>query len=186
MAGAWPGAQMTSAGTNDFGENIYSVDIPAGATKVIFTNGTAQTVDITLSGEEGYYTDGTQTDGKFNALTWSSGSTGGGGDIGGGDIGGSGTTVKFTDNQKWGTVYAYFFSDSQIDMAGAWPGTPMTFLETNGYGENVYTVDIPAGATKVIFSNGTAQTVDIDLTGAEGFYTDGSQTEGKFNALPWA
>lgn len=98
----------------------------------------------------------------------------------------SGDTVKFTDNQNWGTVYAYFWSDSQTNMAGAWPGTKMTSLGTNSYGESIYSVNIPTGASYVVFSNGGSdQTVDITLTGAEGYYTTGSRTNGKLNAYTW-
>ena len=98
----------------------------------------------------------------------------------------SGDTVKFTDNQNWGTVYAYFFSDTQIDIGGEWPGTQMTWYETNEYGNNNYTVDIPEGATKVCFTNGSDQTVDVTLDGTVGYYTDGSRKDGKLNVFGWA
>ena len=41
---------MTSAGTNDYGKDMYTFNVPAGNTNVIFTNGSSQTVDITLDG----------------------------------------------------------------------------------------------------------------------------------------
>ncbi|MEE1061900.1 MAG: starch-binding protein [Ruminococcus sp.] len=47
---AWPGTGMQSAGTNDFGEAMYTFTVPAGNTNVIFTNGSSQTVDISLDG----------------------------------------------------------------------------------------------------------------------------------------
>ena len=38
----------------------------------------------------------------------------------------------------------------------------------------------------VIFSNGNGdQTVEITLTGATGYYTDGSRTDGKLNVKSW-
>ena len=41
---------MQSAGTNDYGEAMYTFTVPAGNTNVIFTNGSSQTVDISLDG----------------------------------------------------------------------------------------------------------------------------------------
>lgn len=95
------------------------------------------------------------------------------------------TTVKFTDNQNWGTAYAYFWSDSKTDIGGSWPGTKMSSIGTNSYGEQVFSINIPTGATYVIFTNGSDQTVDIKLSGAEGYYTNGTKTNGKLNAYPW-
>ena len=43
---------------------------------------------------------------------------------GSGDSGYVGGTIQLTDNQGWGdNIYAYFWSDSQTDLGGAWPGT---------------------------------------------------------------
>ncbi len=94
-------------------------------------------------------------------------------------------TIRFTDNQSWGNVYAYFWSDTAVELGGKWPGLKMTKYETNDYGYNNYKVDIPSGAEYVIFSNGSAQTVDIKLTGAVGYYTDGTSTDGKLNVFAW-
>ena len=73
--------------------------------------------------------------------------------------------VYFTNSHKWGgTIYCYYWSDSNFNMT-SWPGTPMTFAETNQFGESVYKFDVPAGANNIIFSNGSAQTVDIPYSG---------------------
>ncbi len=100
------------------------------------------------------------------------------------------STVKFTNNQNWSSVYAYFWNDTQLDLGGVWPGVAMTKYETNEYGSDNYTVNIPAGATKVIFNDGkkegAAQTVDVTLSGKVGYYTDGTQTDGKYNVFAWA
>ena len=186
IGGAWPGTAMTWYETSGYGNENYTIDIPSGATKVVFSDGTDanKTVDVTLSGAEGYYTDGSKTDGKLNVFVW--GDTPITTDPVPTETTPSGNTVKFTDNQNWGKVYAYFFSDSQIDIGGAWPGNAMTFLETSGYGESVYICDVPSGATKVVFSNGNGtQTVDTTL-GSEGYYTDGSKNNGKYVTKPWA
>lgn len=58
---------MTKSYTNDFGEDIYTVTVPTGASMVIFNNGSSQTVDIPIpSKDTKYYVD---EDGK-NVKTW--------------------------------------------------------------------------------------------------------------------
>ena len=37
---------------NDYGETIYSVEVPSDADYVIFTNGSSQTIDIPFDGSE--------------------------------------------------------------------------------------------------------------------------------------
>ena len=94
------------------------------------------------------------------------------------------TTVKFTNTKNWTKVYAYFFN-SKGTVGTAWPGTKMTSLGKNSYNESIYEVKIPSGATHVIFTNGSKQTVDITLTGAEGYYISGTASSGKFNVKTW-
>ncbi len=73
--------------------------------------------------------------------------------------------VYFTNSHKWGgTVSCYYWSDSNKSMT-SWPGKAMTLSETNQYGESIYTFDVPSGATYVIFTNGSSQTVDIPYSG---------------------
>ncbi|MBR3987987.1 MAG: starch-binding protein [Clostridia bacterium] len=68
---AWPGVAMNNAGTNAFGETLYTFDVPEGVTWIIFTNGTSQTVDIACTGEARYYpTSITNDKGHFNVETW--------------------------------------------------------------------------------------------------------------------
>ena len=71
MGGTWPGQQMGNGYNNGFGQTNYSIAIPSGAMYVIFSNGNGdQTVEITLTGATGYYTDGSRTDGKLNVKSW--------------------------------------------------------------------------------------------------------------------
>ncbi len=112
----------------------------------------------------------------------------GGDDIGGGDSGGNtgggfSNTIKFTDSLGWGNVNAYFFNESGT-CGAEWPGSNMTWFEDNFEGKGNYQIDIPSGATSVVFNNGSAQTVDLSL-GAEGYWLDGTQTDGKYNANAW-
>ncbi len=90
-----------------------------------------------------------------------------------------GTTIKFTDSMNWGNVNAYFFGTGGT-VGAEWPGSPMTTYEQNNM-----QIDIPSGATHVIFNNGSAQTVDLPLSGVVGYYLDGSQTDGKYNGTAW-
>lgn len=65
---------------------------------------------------------------------------------------------------------AYFWNDSQPDLGGAWPGTAMESV-----GNNVYRIKILAGATNVIFNNGSDQnkTGDLTIPGAGQIYDNG-------------
>ncbi|MEE3492371.1 starch-binding protein, partial [Ruminococcus sp.] len=65
-------------------------------------------------------------------------------------------TVKFTNTNNWGTVYAYCWDEDGNEPLGEWSGTVMT---KSG---NVYSVQIPANTYGLIFNDGnTNQTVDI-------------------------
>lgn len=94
------------------------------------------------------------------------------------------TTVKFTNNMNWSTVYAYFFN-SNGTVGASWPGTKMTSLGRNEYNEPIYKITIPNGATHVIFTNGSKQTVDITLSDEEGYYISGTASSGKYNVGTW-
>ena len=76
-------------------------------------------------------------------------------------------TLYFTNNKFWKEVYAYAWgADGQV--LGDWPGKLMTFVETNDYNEDIYSITVPATTTGIIFSNGTdAQTVDL-IPGVDG------------------
>ena len=67
---SWPGTAMTYSSTNDYGQKIYTLDIPSEATYVIFGDGSSnQTVDILITGSARYYISGGS--GKYcTASTW--------------------------------------------------------------------------------------------------------------------
>ncbi len=68
---SWPGTAMKNAGTNSFGETMYTLQIPLDATYVIFTNGSVQTVDIPYSGgEQRFYPVTSNNEGKYTVNTW--------------------------------------------------------------------------------------------------------------------
>ncbi len=68
---SWPGIPMQNAGTNSFGEALYTLEIPKDATYIIFTNGSVQTVDITYSGgEQKFYPVSPDNNGKYTVSNW--------------------------------------------------------------------------------------------------------------------
>ncbi len=50
--GTWPGVKMTYLEKNDFGEDVYTVQVPSTADYIIFNNNDSQTVDIPFDGTE--------------------------------------------------------------------------------------------------------------------------------------
>lgn len=164
--------------TSDPQTYTYKKSDPSQAQMVYFDNSSYNWSQVYCY----MYTDGGSTGGGGS----SGGGSTGGGSTGGGSTGGGSSdgTIKFTDSLNWGNVNAYFFSGSST-VGAEWPGTAMTKYETNTFGQTVYEITIPSGATHVIFNNGNAQTVDLSLSGVEGYYLDGSQTEGKYNGTAW-
>ena len=71
LLGDWPGTSATKAYTNDFGEDVYKVTVPAAAVGVVFSeNGNAQTVDITPADNTGYYPTQQNGEGKWEVGSW--------------------------------------------------------------------------------------------------------------------
>ena len=67
----WPGVAMQNAGTNEFGETLYTFELPSDATYVIFTNGSIQTVDIPyIGGEQKFYPVAPDSGGKYTVENW--------------------------------------------------------------------------------------------------------------------
>ena len=56
----------------------------------------------------------------------------------------------------------------------------MTYLDTNEYGEQRYTFEMPEGMTNYIINDGTQQTVDIPFTGSTGVYMTDLDSEGHY------
>ncbi len=95
--------------------------------------------------------------------------------------------VTFTNSFYWsGSINCYFWSDEDTGMS-AWPGVAMQSVGNNDFGETMYTLDVPAGATWIIFTNGTSQTVDIQYSGGElRFYpTTSTNDKGHFIVEMW-
>ncbi|MCQ2513567.1 MAG: starch-binding protein [Ruminococcus sp.] len=145
----WPGVEMTLVNGD-----VYSVEVPEKAEKIIFNNGDkAQTADITISAFNKLY------DGK----SWV--------DY---EVPTEPTTVEPTEapttepaaenyvyyknTANWSKVYAYYWNDKKATLT-VWPGVEMTLV--NG---DIYSVKVPSEAEKIIFNNGDkSQTADLTI-----------------------
>ena len=94
--------------------------------------------------------------------------------------------VTFTNSLNWsGTIYCYYWSDSNSGMV-SWPGVKMTKSGTNEFNQSIYTFDVPDGANRLIFSNGSNQTVDITYSGGEiKYYALNTKTGNGYNVETW-
>ena len=96
-------------------------------------------------------------------------------------------TVTFTNSFNWGgTISCYYWSDTNKSMT-TWPGVAMTNIGTNDFGEVCYTFDVPQGATYIIFTNGSSQTVDIPYSGGEAKFYPLTETDsqGHYKVANW-
>ena len=184
----WPGDEMAKAEINEYGQQVYTATIPRNPDGLIFTEyyGDRQTIDITdgiVDGAQWYSID-ELIDGAYNVgyvapvqpteapVTPTSApeqpttAPQPSGNI----------TVFFTDNADFGTPNIYYW-----DGGAEWPGTAMTFSETNDFGQNVYKATIPANVTGIIFNGNNKQTVDITsgITDYIQWYTTDTQ-DGKY------
>lgn len=68
----WPGKAMTYLEQNDYGQSVYTVEIPSSAANIIFSNGSSQTVDIPFDGSDlcYYATSSTDSKGHYQVETW--------------------------------------------------------------------------------------------------------------------
>ena len=96
--------------------------------------------------------------------------------------------VTFTNSHRWSgmNLYCYYWSDENQSMT-TWPGVAMTNIGTNDFGEICYNFDVPEGATYIIFTNGSSQTVDIPYPGGEMKYYPLTETDsqGHFKVNTW-
>ena len=92
----------------------------------------------------------------------------------GGDTGSTTTTTIYFDasSNGWTNVNVYTWDANETPYTGAWPGSAMTKVSGN-----VYSYNVPTGATKIIFNNGTSQTSDLTIP------TDGKNL---YNGSSWS
>ncbi len=75
---------------------------------------------------------------------------------------GTGIRICFSNNQRWSTVNIHYWDDA--GGTTTWPGVPMDYYDSNDYGEQRFTFDLPAGTSGFIITNGTEKTVDIPIS----------------------
>lgn len=94
--------------------------------------------------------------------------------------------VTFTNSLNWsGTISCYYWSDSNSSMT-SWSGVAMQKSGTNEYGQTLYTFTVPDGANKIIFTNGSSQTVDISYKGGEvRYYAMDTKNGNNYNVTIW-
>ena len=118
--------------------NKYSVSVPNDSSisyVIIHDNNENKTTKISLSSENSY--------GEGKIIISESYS--------------SGTKVYFDNSQiGWSNVYAYFWGGS---VSSTYPGTIMT-----NEGNGLYSIEVPSGATNVIFNEGKNKAKTLDLT----------------------
>ncbi|MGN0519029.1 MAG: RICIN domain-containing protein, partial [Acutalibacteraceae bacterium] len=90
------------------------------------------------------------------------------------------TTVYFTKPASWGDTIRIWAWNTDKNIAEDFANAPvMTFVETNSYGQKVYSYELSSEYTNVIFHDGTNQTetiavADIFADGNNGVYLDGT------------
>lgn len=94
-------------------------------------------------------------------------------------------SIYFTNAKWWsGTIYAYAFNKASGKWMEPWPGNKMSYVRTNSYGQDIYTINIDTTAYDyIIFSNGSEQTIDISLAEAYsgiGYYTSDEKDGSKY------
>ena len=151
--------------------DAVTVNLPEGIWNVC--------VDGQNAGTDTLYTAETATQlSGISAMILTQKDTGKNEDHTGGNAGNT-ITVYFSNNKYWNAVYAHYWGGA---TGTEWPGTGMTYVETNDYGEKIFSVTVPADTTGIIFNNGSgSQTVDItELVDGQGYYCTDPNAEGKF------
>ena len=94
------------------------------------------------------------------------------------------TVIHVTDNLGWGTMYVHYWGGSS---ESTWPGVQMNDEGDNGYGSHNFSASVPDDATGYVFTKGAdgPQTVDVHDVNVEGYWLDGTQTDGKYNVRLW-
>ena len=98
-------------------------------------------------------------------LAYGDGNSGNTGGSTGGDSGNQGgtttttTTIYFdATSSGWSNVNVYTWDANNTPYTGEWPGSAMTKVSGN-----IYSYNVPTGATKIIFNNGSSQTSDLTI-----------------------
>lgn len=99
-------------------------------------------------------------------------------------------SIYFTNNKGWKSVNVYAYNSDATAENKTWPGEEMTFLTTNDYGEEVYSLTIDTSLyDRIIFNNGNGgeQTINIPVscTSSGFFISGGSSTAYQVGVYPY-
>ena len=98
-------------------------------------------------------------------------------------------TYYFSVKNWTDTIYAYLWNETTNAELSKWPGTIMTYVETNSYGEKIFKIDVDLSLyDHIIFTHGSngvasgSKTIDIDLTSisSNGFYLKEKNSDGYY------
>ena len=153
----WPGVKMTKTSEkvgSYYVWKLQSTNILTNWEKVIFTNGSAQTKDITITTNcyNGSGTASTYTpSGSSNNNTQNN------------------NVIYFINTKNWSKVYVYAWKGNggSGNQLSNWPGVKMTKTSEkvgSYYVWKLQSTNILTNWEKVIFTNGSAQTKDITIT----------------------
>ena len=216
----WPGNPMDYVETNDFNQDIYTAQIPADATTVVFTgtnssDGLDQSSNTVVKDGYGYYMEWTEELGSHAIeyeyvpstpeVTTTSATTAAPTDAPATEAPATTAaptdapateapattqapvvaeyiTIYFTNNWGWTDVRVHTWG-SAFDAGSEWPGNPMDYVETNDFNQDIYTAQIPADATTVVFtgtnsSDGLDQSSDTVVKDGFGYYMEWTEELG--------
>lgn len=172
----WPGQKPTYVKTNSYGQNLYAVTVDtARYDRIVFSNGEEnKTADIPLTDQSGrvYYPISFEspyqvTFGVYHKNWY--------------DDPSKTSTVYFTNTENWKKVYIYAWTTG----SGVWPGVEMTFVRKSSSGKSIYKAVVPSNS-KVIFTDGTVQTVDIPaIADGFGYYPYSKGSDGKWQVVEY-
>ena len=96
-------------------------------------------------------------------------------------------TIYFTNGMGWGNVHAYAWNSKGNNHE--WPGVLMSYHKTNEYNQQVLKITGMSAYEKIIFNNGSDQTVDVvlaDLGTDNAYYLKNEKdTSGHYKVGTW-
>lgn len=170
----WPGVTMTAV-SDDYGRDLYKVEVPAGSNGVFNNKGAGQQTVNCDGLKNGHIYKGTTTtsNGQYNVE----------------DTGIYGQdpnydpdhfTIYFDNTQTaYTTVYCYYWN-SDIESSPAFPGAAMTKVDGN-----IYKFVIPSDAGGMLFAQGDKAKQTVDVTDIEDgrVYIGLADTDGNKNLV---
>lgn len=142
----WPGVAMTKTSDKAKGFDVYSYEMPAGFSILIFNGDGSQTADLTFNAEKPYFYENEWYE-SLDAVEHAGEPTK--------------VTLYFVNNEDWEEVYAYVFDGEGVSYS-KWPGDKMTKTELKALEKDVYSFEFPEDYTTIIFNNNKGnQTADL-------------------------